>query len=385
LVPQIEKMNASQLNAVAVHPMRRALRVWLLVGLFMVFIQIVVGGITRLTGSGLSITKWEIVIGTLPPMNATEWDEAFNLYKATPQYQKINQGMSMGEFKFIFFWEYIHRLWARGMGLVFIFPFLFFWRNNAIEPALMKRLGITVLLAGLAATFGWIMVASGLVNRPWVNAYKLTLHLSIALAVFSYLLWTILMFFPPKTQVFHTPVLKKSGKMILTLLIAQIALGGLMSGMKAGLFYPTWPDMNGEFIPTLLFKIEQWNATNIIHYDSGPFMSALVQVLHRLMAYILAFSILYFFYTAWAQAKTTALKLGLLLMLSLLLAQVLLGILTVVNCVGTIPVGLGVLHQGVAVLLLASVLFVYFQVRQTAGLQIVDNLVDNSNADFLVR
>jgi len=358
-------MKSSSSITERVLPFRRALQVWLVIGLFMVFVQIVVGGITRLTGSGLSITKWEIVIGTLPPMNAAEWEDAFNLYKATPQYRKINQGMRMSEFKFIYFWEYFHRLWARSMGLVFLFPFLFFWRKGAIEAPLMKRLGITVLLAALAATFGWIMVASGLVNRPWVNAYKLTLHLSIALAVFSYLLWTILLFFPPQIQVFHTPLLKKWGKIVIMLLVVQIALGGMMSGMKAGLFYPTWPDMNGEIIPSLLFQMEQWNVDNVVHYDSGPFMSALVQVLHRTLAYILTIIILYFFYKAWALAETKPLRIGLSLMLLLLFVQVTLGILTVMHCVGTIPVGLGVWHQGVAVLLLASAIFVYFQVRRT--------------------
>ena len=347
-----------------VRPLRRAVQVWLVIGLFMVFVQIVVGGITRLTGSGLSITKWEIVIGTLPPMNASAWEEAFDLYKATPQYQKINQGMSMSEFKFIYFWEYIHRLWARSMGLVFLFPFLFFWRRGAIPPTLMKRLGVTVLLAALAATFGWIMVASGLIHRPWVNAYKLTLHLSIALAVFSYLWWTILKFSPPKAQVFHTPVLKKWGKIVLTILVVQIALGGMMSGMKAGLFYPTWPDMNGEWIPRLLFQPEQWTIYNWVHYDSGPFMSALVQTLHRTTAYVLTIITLWFFYKAWPLAQTRPLQIGLVIMVVLLFLQVILGIFTVIHCVGTVPVGLGVWHQAVAVLLLAAVIYVYFQVRR---------------------
>lgn len=341
-----------------------ALKLWLLIGMVMIFVQIVVGGITRLTGSGLSITKWEIVLGTLPPMNAEQWETAFDLYKATPQYQKINQGMSMGEFKFIYFWEYIHRLWARSMGFVFLFPFLFFWRKGAISPLLMRRLGITVLLAAVVAAFGWIMVASGLVNRPWVNAYKLTLHLSLALLVYCYLWWTILLVFPPKVQVFHTPLLKMWGKRLIALTAIQIALGGMMSGMKAGLFYPTWPDMNGEIVPGLLFQISQWNADNFIHYDSGPFMSALVQTLHRGVAYILTIIMLWFIAKAWRLAETAALRTGLGLLLAALLAQVLLGILTVINCVGSIPVALGVLHQAGGVLLLTAVLYVYFQVRQ---------------------
>ncbi len=345
-------------------PLRRALFIWLLAGLIMIFVQIVVGGITRLTGSGLSITKWEIVIGTLPPLNHQQWEDAFDLYKATPQYQKINAGMSMSEFKFIYFWEYIHRLWARSMGFVFLIPFLFFWRKGAIEPALMKRLGVTVLLAAVVAAFGWIMVASGLVNRPWVNAYKLTLHLSLALVVYSYLLWTILLFFPPRTGLIHSPVLRKWGKALLVLTALQIALGGLMSGMKAGLFYPTWPDMNGEWVPAVLFQAGSWTADNFIHYDSGPFMSALVQTAHRSAAYVLTIMVLWFFFKALPKAGSPALRMGLWWMLAMLAVQVALGILTVIHCKGTIPVGLGVLHQAGGVLLLTSLIFVYFQVRQ---------------------
>ncbi len=343
---------------------RQAIKIWLYTGLFMVFVQIVVGGITRLTGSGLSITKWEIVMGTLPPLHAAQWEEAFELYKATPQYQKINEGMGMSEFKFIYFWEFIHRFWARLMGLVFLIPFLFFWRKGAISPALMKRLGITVVLAAIVALFGWIMVASGLVNRPWVNAYKLTLHLSLALTVFSYLLWTILLFYPPQTDVFHTGVLKRWGLVLIILTALQIALGGMMSGMKAALFYPTWPDMHGELVPAVLLDPRSWHMDNFVHYDSGPFMSALVQLLHRSLAYVLATLIIWFFIKAWPMAGQRALKNSLLAMLIILSTQVTLGILTLVHSVGSIPVGLGVYHQAVGVLLLTVMFVVYFQVRR---------------------
>lgn len=356
-------MNEDTFSGESRRPFRQAVKVWLYIGLVMIFVQIVVGGITRLTGSGLSITKWEIVMGTVPPLNAPQWEEAFELYKSTPQYQKINEGMSMGEFKFIYFWEYIHRLWARSMGFVFLIPFLFFWRKGAIDPALMRRLGVTVLLTAVVAIFGWIMVASGLVNRPWVNAYKLTLHLSLALIVYSYLWWTILSFFPPQTNVLHTPVLKKWGLGLLILTAVQIALGGMMSGMKAGLVYPTWPDMNGEWLPAVLLNGANWTSYNFVHYDAGPFMSALIHILHRSVAYILTIMALCFFFKALPLAKQPALRTGLWVMLIILAGQVLLGILTVINCIGTIPVGLGVLHQGGAVLLLTVLFYVYFQVR----------------------
>ena len=345
-------------------PYHRAIKIWLFTGLFMVFVQIVVGGITRLTGSGLSITRWEIVMGSIPPLNAAQWEEAFDLYKGTPQYQKINEGMSMAEFKFIYFWEFIHRFWARLMGFVFLIPFLIFWRKGAIEPALMKRLGITVILAAIVALFGWIMVASGLVNRPWVNAYTLTLHLSLALTVFCYLLWTILLFYPPPIAVFNTGVLRKWGLALIILTAVQIALGGMMSGMKAALFYPTWPDMHGEMVPALLLNSANWHADNFIHYDSGPFMSALIQLLHRSVAYLLSVLIVWYFFKAWSMATNRTLKNSLLAMLVILATQVTLGVLTLVNSVGTIPEGLGVYHQAVGVLLLTPLFVVYFQVRK---------------------
>lgn len=143
-----------------------AVQIWLIVGLFMILMQVFIGGITRLTGSGLSITKWDIVSGTIPPLNENEWNAQFELYQQTPQYHKINKGMSLSEFKFIFFWEYFHRLWARTMGFVFLFPLIFFIFKRKISSLLGKRLFIVFLLAALNASMGWIMVASGLIERP---------------------------------------------------------------------------------------------------------------------------------------------------------------------------------------------------------------------------
>jgi heme a synthase len=344
-----------------------AVKVWLFIGVFMVFMQVVIGGVTRLTGSGLSITKWEIVTGTLPPLNATQWQEAFDLYKATPQYAKINEGMSMVAFKFIFFWEYFHRLWARTMGFVFLIPFLFFWRKGWIDPALMRRLGVVVLLAALAASFGWIMVASGLVNRPWVNAYKLTMHLSIALCVYGYLFWTFLTtlqvssFYP---QVIHRAWLKKWGRALALVLAVQIILGGIMSGMKAGLVFPTWPDIGGQWIPGNLFKGAEWNSKNFYEYDRGTFMAALVHTLHRSVAYVLTIMVLYYFFKGVQISVTKQVKNGIYALLAVTLLQVLLGILTVINCIGTIPLGLGVFHQAGALLLLTVVLYLNYQLRE---------------------
>lgn len=338
-----------------------AVKAWLVIGLFMIFVQVVVGGVTRLTGSGLSITKWEIVTGTLPPVGEAAWQEAFDLYKSTPQYEKINEGMSMSDFKFIYFWEYIHRLWARFMGFVFLIPLGIFWARGMVDKPLLKRLGVVFLLAGLVASFGWIMVASGLIERPWVNAYKLTMHLSLALILYSYLFWTALKAIQPKRESFAHPVLKKWALAITGAAALQIILGGIMSGMKAGLFYPTWPDMNGELIPALLFNPGNWTVENFVEYDAHLFMPALVQTLHRAIAYLLTAMVLWFAFMVFKRVGSPLFRRGTILLVTMLAIQVALGILTLVNCVGTVPVGLGVYHQAGALLLLSAILFIDYQ------------------------
>lgn len=343
-----------------------AVKIWLMIGVFMVFMQVVIGGVTRLTGSGLSITKWEIVMGAVPPLNEAQWEDAFIEYKKTPQYEKINAGMSIRDFKFIYFWEFFHRNWARFMGFVFLIPFLFFYFKGWIDRPLLRRLGVVVLLAALAASFGWIMVASGLVNRPWVNAYKLTLHLSIALAVYGTLFWTLLTTFTHYPQVIHSNLLKKWGLWIAILLGVQIVLGGIMSGMKAGLFYPSWPQMNGEWIPSVVLHAREWNSLNFIHYDRGPFMAALIQLMHRSLAYLLTITVLWYFYKAMTNAPQGPFRRALPLLPAMILIQVLLGVFTLLYSKGTIPVGLGVFHQAGALVLLSILLFLNYHLRLDA-------------------
>lgn len=341
----------------------RAVKLWLITGLVMIFLQIVIGGVTRLTGSGLSITRWEVVTGTLPPTSTAAWEEAFDLYKQTPQYQKINQGMSLQEFKFIYFWEYFHRLWARLMFFVFILPFGWFLMRGMFSRRLLPRLIVVVLLAGLEGFFGWIMVASGLIQRPWVNAYNLTLHLCMALIIYAYLLWTTFIAFQPNPQVIHNKMWKRYAWTLLVLAFVQIALGAMMSGTKAGLFYPTWPDMQGSYLPGVLLDPAHWIGENFSNYDTNPFMPALVQFLHRNTAYLLTIMVLYFVWKAWDIYAVPVMRTGLKILTVVLLLQVFLGIITLLQCVAQIPVLLGVLHQAGAVFLLTSLLFVVYQVN----------------------
>jgi len=318
-------------------------RYWLLAGCILLFFQIFIGGVTRITGSGLSITKWEIVTGTLPPLSEQAWQSEFDLYKETPQYQKINQGMSLKKFKFIYFWEYFHRLWARIMGLVFLFPFVFFLAKKWLDKWMTRQLGFVIFWAMMAAVFGWIMVASGLVERPWVNAYKLSLHLGIALATLSVSV--------------HNSKLYRLALFFLLALILQIFFGAIVSGMRAALYYPSWPDLNGHFIPEILYDLSNWKIENLVDYDKDAFMPALIHVLHRNWGYfvyilgiVLSIKILKY------PLRPIFYRFNIALIICLNL-QVILGILTLLNSETTIPLFYGIMHQAIAIFILCISLF----------------------------
>jgi len=338
----------------------RIVKIWLLVGIVMVFFQVVIGGVTRLTGSGLSITKWEVVRGTIPPLSQVAWEKEFDFYKETPQYEQINKGMSLSEFKFIYFWEYFHRLWARSMGFVFLIPFVFFLFKGRLSKSLVTDLGIVILLAVVVASVGWIMVESGLIDRPWVNAYKLSFHLSLALILFAYLLWTTFKVFKPRPKVFHNSMLRKLSLAFISVLAIQIFFGGIMSGMKAGLFYPTWPDMHGEVIPSILLDSNSWDVNNFYAYDKNLFMPALIQIIHRSLAYVLIIIGLTIFIKGIKAKISSNYTKCLYMLISMLVIQAALGIATVLLCKGSIPVDFGVYHQGGALLLLTISLYMLY-------------------------
>lgn len=331
---------------------------WMITGLIMIFMQVIIGGVTRLTGSGLSITKWEIVTGAVPPISQKGWDKAFELYRSTPQYKKINAGMTMKAFKFIYFWEYLHRFWARLMGLVFIVPYLYFVRKNWISTKIKGMLLMVLALAAVVGLFGWIMVASGLIDRPWVNAYKLSIHLCLALLVYSYLLWTYLNAAFPGTKVRS----RMGGTLgfFLTLLVVQLFLGGMMSGMKAALIHPSWPDIGGEIVPHLMLESNAWNVSNFVDYDKSVFLVTVVQFTHRLVAYVLILSALYILFRMNRGESPSNQRVISIVFITLLIIQVLLGITVLLRSVGTIPVLYGVLHQAFAILLLTSVIILYY-------------------------
>ncbi|SDW25150.1 cytochrome c oxidase assembly protein subunit 15 [Lutibacter oricola] len=334
-------------------------RFWLLTGLIMLIGQVILGGITRLTGSGLSITRWDIITGVIPPLNTAQWLDAFELYKQTPQFHKINSSFTLEQFKFIYFWEYFHRLWVRSLGFIFLIPFIWFLLKKKIDFYLVKRLLLVVFLTVLTASAGWIMVQSGLVNRPWVNAYKLTVHFVLAIFVVWAMVKTI-----ADVYCFSSfrLVSKKIVGFTLLVTIVQMVFAGLMAGMKAGLYYPTWPTMNGEMVPEVLKEHANYTWANMINYDSYLFAPALIQFTHRLLAYILVLLTIYMFFKFRNKVEVVS-KMWLNYTVFLVLLQTVLGVLTVLNVKGEIPLFLGVAHQLVGLLYFISLLFFYYSMR----------------------
>jgi len=355
---------------------KRPIRVWLLIGLTMIFFQVVLGGITRLTGSGLSITKWDIVTGTIPPTSQKAWEKEYELYQQTPQFAKVNKEMDLNSFKKIYFWEFVHRLWARSMGFVFIFPLIYFLRKRWVSSSLRIDLLLVFLLAALVASFGWIMVASGLIHRPWVDAYKLMLHLGLAIFLFEFLLVTYLKVSGIVSKVSISPF-GKGGRYIgwlLVLVSFQVLLGGLMSGMKAGFAFPTFPKLNGEWFPSILFDASNWTLENMKAYDISVFAPALIQVSHRLTAYVIIIFGSIFVYKVKDGPCKALCKQTVGAFIMLLSIQILLGIYTVLGCkYGSVPLFLGVLHQAVGLLTLSSVVLLWF-LNRVRNVQNIDNI-----------
>lgn len=342
----------------------KTIRIWLLIGLIMLVGQVILGGITRLTGSGLSITRWDIITGVIPPLNVNQWQEAFELYKQTPQYHKINSSFTLSDFKFIYFWEYLHRLWVRSLGIIFLIPFIIFVLKKKIDFYLVKRLAVVIFLTILTASAGWIMVKSGLVNRPWVNAYKLTIHFILALLVVAAMVKTIadVYLYQSNTKIKSRIIVK----LVIGITFLQMIFAGLMAGMRAGLYYPSWPDMNGEMIPTVLLISENYRWENLINYDSYLFAPALVQFIHRMLAYIIVLLTIYMFFKIRKDISALS-KIWLNGVLWLVILQLILGVLTVLNVAGKIPLVLGVGHQLVGLLYFMSLLFLLFALRRPSA------------------
>ncbi|MBS1595476.1 MAG: COX15/CtaA family protein [Bacteroidetes bacterium] len=343
---------------------RKWIGLWLIAGCVMVFAQVIIGGVTRLTGSGLSITKWDIVVGAIPPLTESSWTAEFAKYQQTPQYQQINQDMTLSEFKFIYFWEFFHRNNARLMGVIFFAGLIFFIIKGWMNKDLALRLAFVLVWGILIATLGWIMVASGLIDKPYVSPVKLSMHLTTALVILANLVWLTLYVLRDRKQYgVYAPRQKRIALAVMILLFIQLFLGGIVSGSKAGLAYPTWPDMNGQWIPSALTSLPvRWDG--ILYYDAGAhWEQTFIQFVHRCTAYVLVIVVIWFFFQLRGLSAERVFSTGVWFFPLVVLLQASIGIITVLHCVGHVPVFWGVLHQAGAMLLLANTTFIYYHLR----------------------
>lgn len=342
---------------------QKQIATWLLIGVGMIIIQVLLGGITRLTESGLSITEWKPVTGALPPLNAAAWQTEFDKYKMTDQFKYVHQYFSLAEFKFIFFWEWFHRTWARLMGLVFLFGFIYFLVKKKFDKGMIRPMIILFLLGGLQGFIGWFMVKSGLVpEKYFVGHVELTTHFIAALGLLCYTLWFALNLLIREEQQVINAKLKNSLLLILFLLFLQLIYGGFMAGLRAAIAAPTWPDINGSFMPAQISELSPFTK-NLV---ANP---VAIHFIHRGLAYLLVLLIgTWWFMSKNISGKKLFSKLRLSVLL-LVLVQLVLGILTVLNA--TYPgrlVILGVSHQFVAMVLLMVIVSLIFIVRKKQAL-----------------
>jgi len=337
----------------------RQVAIWLLIGVGMIIIQVLIGGITRLTESGLSITEWKPITGALPPLNDVAWQAEFDRYKLTDQFKYVHQNFSLSDFKFIFFWEWFHRLWARLLGVVFLIGFIYFLATKKFNKKMILPMTLLFLLGALQGGIGWLMVKSGLVpEKYFVGHIELTTHFIAALGLLSYTLWFALyLLVQPAQKVINTD-LQKLMVTITVILFFQLIYGGFMAGLKAAVSAPTWPDINGSIIPEGMNELLPWtkNLTN---------NNLTVHFIHRGLAYLLFVTVVIW----WLKAKAISgnklfrrLRSSIIL---LVLLQVVLGILTVLNATHSNRLVIfGVLHQGTAILLLMSVVSLLYVLRK---------------------
>ena len=326
----------------------KKVQIWLMIGALLIFIMVVIGGITRLTHSGLSISNYKLISGTLPPMGEQQWNDAFELYQQYPEYKKLNNHFSMQDFKDIYFWEWLHRFIGRMIGMVFIIPFVYFLIKKQLSIATIKKSIILLFLGGFQGALGWYMVKSGLVDKPDVSHYRLAAHLTTAFITFAYTLWVLLdILFPNKKEI--NKKFRNFIRIALILLIIQIIYGAFVAGLDAGFIHNYWPLMSDSKFMHETVLIEQnpiWK--NFIAGKSG------VQFAHRTLAYLVLTSILLIYFKSKKVTLTTYQRKGILALLLLVFLQFILGILTLVMHV---PLILGVAHQVGAFFLLSAMTF----------------------------
>jgi cytochrome c oxidase assembly protein subunit 15 len=325
--------------------------IWLLSGCILLFIMVMVGGITRLTNSGLSMTDWHLVTDTFPPLSEEKWVDAFEEYKKFPEYQKINihNDFTLSDYKFIYFWEWFHRFIGRIIGIVFIIPFVYFLIKKKLDNATIKKCIVLLGMGAFQGFLGWFMVKSGLIDNPDVSHYRLALHLTFAFITFAYTLWVALdLMFPDKNEIYKS--LRTIARIALVALIIQIIFGGFVAGLNAGLVHNHWPLMSeGQFIHDSVFIEQPSLLKNLIEGKSG------VQFVHRTFAYVVVALIVFLYYKSRKINLNTPQRRSLKILLTFVFIQFILGVFTLIFHV---PMWLGLAHQLMAFLLLTAMTFV---------------------------
>jgi cytochrome c oxidase assembly protein subunit 15 len=315
--------------------------------------MVLIGGITRLTDSGLSMVDWKPIMGAIPPLSETEWLTVFNKYKSFPEYKLVNAGMSLADFKSIFFWEYFHRLFGRIIGLAFLLPYLYFIFTKKVTKSLNKKLLISFVLGGLQGLMGWYMVKSGLVNEPDVSHYRLAAHLGLAFIIIGYLYWVTLSIKYPEYNIRKSIFRNKTILIFTVILIVQIVFGAFVAGLDAGLTHNTFPKMGRVWIPATVYEF--------IGLDIYLHNQVVVQFIHRCLAWtLLALGLIIFSKRKLSHSFNQ--KKSKIVVFFVLLIQFILGIFTIILLV---PISIASLHQIFAcILLLATIRLVFFSTHQ---------------------
>lgn len=324
--------------------------IWLLSGCVLLFIMVMVGGITRLTNSGLSMTDWHLVTDTFPPTSEQAWNEAFEEYKKFPEYQKINihNNFTLDDYKFIYFWEWFHRFIGRIIGIVFIIPFVYFLVTKKLDSSTIKKCIILLFMGGFQGFLGWFMVKSGLIDNPDVSHYRLALHLTFAFITFAYTLWVALdLMYPNKIQVILP--LRKLARIAMIVLIIQIIYGGFVAGLNAGLIHNHWPLMSeGKLVHETVWMEQPTLLKNLTEGKSG------VQFVHRNLAYVVVGLMVLLYLRSRKFTLTTLQSKSVKTLVLFVFIQFILGIFTLLFHV---PLWLGLAHQLMAFLLLSAMTF----------------------------
>jgi cytochrome c oxidase assembly protein subunit 15 len=335
----------------------RVLRIWLGTIAALIVAMILVGGATRLTDSGLSITEWQPIIGAIPPLNDTHWQEAFEAYKQIPEYTEINRGMSLEAFKAIYWWDWAHRFLGRVIGLVFLLPFIAFWAVGMIPRTYLPKLLGLFVLGGLQGALGWYMVKSGLADRTDVSQYRLAAHFGVAVAIFGYTLWLIFGLGAARKAPAKSGATVWVAALVLILVFVQLLAGALVAGIDGGLGFNTWPLINGDFIPSGLGEASPW----YLNLFENPLT---VQFDHRMLGYAVVVATIA--QSLWLSLKGDGQPLiGSALMLAVLaLLQATLGVWTLLLAV---PITLGLAHQAGAIVVFVAALYHFWLTKRGAA------------------